>query len=59
MFLLDSNIIIYSADSSFDYLRSLIKNENSYVSQISKLEVLGYRNLDVKSKIYFENVFYS
>ncbi len=59
MYLIDSNIIIYSANKSFDYLRPIIKDENSYVSLISKLEVLGYKNLDEKSKIYFENVFYT
>lgn len=59
MYLIDSNIIIYSANANFNYLRSIIKNEDSFVSQITKLEVLGFSKLDDKSKRYFESVFFS
>ena len=59
MRIIDSNLIIYSALPKFDYLRPLIKDQDSRASAISKLEVLGFHNLDEKSRRYFESVFYS
>jgi toxin FitB len=59
MYILDSNIIIYSAIQEYQYLREIIKSENSYVSLITKLEVLGFNKLDMKTKKYFQNVFFS
>lgn len=59
MRILDSNLIIYSALPEFAYLRPLLKEPDSHVSAISTLEVLGFRQLDPKSKAYFESVFFS
>jgi predicted nucleic acid-binding protein len=59
MRIIDSNIIIYSALPEYAYLRPLIKDRDSRASAISKLEVLGFHNLDYKSKRYFDSVFYS
>lgn len=50
MRIIDSNLIIYSALPEFTYLRPLIKDQDSRASAISKLEVLGYHNVDEKSK---------
>jgi toxin FitB len=57
MKLLDSNIIIYSAKPSFTYLKPLVLDRNNAVSIITKIEVLGFPNLSVKDKIFFEYVF--
>lgn len=59
MYILDSNIIIYSALPEYSYLRPLLKDPAGCVSIFSKLEVLGYHRLDTASKRYFESVFYS
>jgi toxin FitB len=58
MRILDSNLLIYSALPEYAYLRALIKDTESCVSGISKVEVLGFHRLDSKSKQYFENVFF-
>lgn len=55
MRLLDSNLIIYAASDIYAFLRPLIAG--SYVSGITKLEVLGYRNLTADDKLYLESVF--
>lgn len=59
MRIIDSNLIIYSALPEFAYLRPLMKDRDSRVSAISKLEVLVFHSLDDKSKRYLERVFYS
>lgn len=57
MRLLDSNLIIYSALPDYAYLRSLLKSADSYASEVTRLEVLGFHRLDVPSQLYFESVF--
>ena len=57
MILIDSNILIYSADEEFSYLRKLIQEPDTFVSIISKLEVLGYHKITSKQIIYFDAVF--
>ena len=57
MILLDSNIIIYSAQSAFAYLRPLVNDPNNTASSFSMLEVLGFQALSSKDKTYFESVF--
>ncbi|MCU0467114.1 MAG: type II toxin-antitoxin system VapC family toxin [Arcicella sp.] len=59
MYILDSNLIIYSALPEYAYLRPLMKDAKSHVSLFSKIEVLGFHRLDDKSKLYFESIFYS
>lgn len=56
MAVLDSNILIYSSLDEFSYLRSLISKDN-VVSEISRLEVLGYSNITDEEKNYFESAF--
>lgn len=42
MFLLDSNIIIYAAQPAYNELRSWFGEQPFAVSQLSRLEVMGY-----------------
>lgn len=57
MILLDSNILIYSCQSDFSYLKPLVVNTKNCVSHISKLEVLGFPHLQENEQKYFESVF--
>lgn len=55
--LLDSNIIIYSAQSENAQLRELIAEYAPAVSALSYLEVLGYHLLKEEQRQYFEEFF--
>ncbi len=44
--LLDSNIVIYSTQSSYGFLRAFIAENEPVVSALTKLEVLGYHKLN-------------
>ena len=55
--LLDSNIIIYSAQPENTQLRELIAEESPAVSALSYLEVLGYHLLTEEQRQYFEEFF--
>ncbi len=57
MILLDSNIIIYAADSSRGGLRELFFRADSFVSEISLLEVLGYHKITQEETDFFQDVF--
>jgi len=57
MKLLDSNILIYSQLTEYAYLRPLIFDNDSAVSKITQLEVLGFHRLDGTAKQYFESCF--
>jgi toxin FitB len=55
--LLDSNIIIYSAQLENAQLRELIAEYAPAVSALSYLEVLGYHLLKEEQRQYFEQFF--
>jgi toxin FitB len=57
MILLDSNIIIYSAQTGYAHLRPLVINPDNQVSVFTLLEVLGFPKLLPIDKVYFESVF--
>ncbi len=57
MILIDSNILIYSADEKYKHLRELFKQADTAVSVISRLEVLGYHKITTKQAIYFGTIF--
>jgi len=57
MKLIDSNIIIYSALQQHAYLRDIFKEDNTFVSEISLLEVLGFGSITDKQEKYFNAVF--
>ncbi|MDX2243555.1 MAG: type II toxin-antitoxin system VapC family toxin [Leptolyngbyaceae cyanobacterium bins.302] len=55
--LLDSNVIIYSAQPEYPQLRELIAEHSPAVSALSYLEVLGYHLLTQQQREYFEEFF--
>lgn len=55
--LLDSNIIIYSAQPENEFLRHLIAEKAPFVSAISYVEVLGYHRLTETERQYLETFF--
>jgi len=57
MYLIDSNIIVYSYLPQYEYLRELFIKDSVYISEISKLEVLGYHKLTNDEEIYFKDIF--
>ena len=57
MYLIDSNIIVYSYLPQYEYLRDLFVKEAIYVSEISRVEVLGYHKLTTDEEIYFRDIF--
>lgn len=57
MYLIDTNIVIYSSQSAYSYLRELINDAGSSVSDITRLETLGYHQLDKQDLEYFASVF--
>jgi len=57
MYLIDSNIIVYSYLPKYEYLRSFFIKESVFVSEVSKVEVLGYHKLTVDEEIYFKDIF--
>ena len=57
MKLLDSNILIYTFQPAFSFLRPLLIEPDSAVSEIALIEVLGFHNLSPNEKKYFEILF--
>ncbi|GAB4025731.1 type II toxin-antitoxin system VapC family toxin [Spirosoma gilvum] len=57
--ILDSNILIYSVEPGYDTLRTYLAQnvEIPFVSQITKLEVLGFHRLQLRHKIELELFF--
>jgi len=56
MYLLDSNIIIYYAEKQHDCLDVIFQEETLYVSEITRLEVLGYHRIGTLKSL-FEQLF--
>lgn len=56
--LLDSNIIIYSAQPEYTELRTLIAENSPAVSALSYLEVWDYHQLTEPQRQYFETFDY-
>ena len=57
MYLVDSNIVIYSYSDEYQYLRAVMAADNVYISEISRVEVLGYHKILPDEDIYFRDVF--
>lgn len=55
--LIDSNILIYSFLSEYQYLRETITNEFSCISEISRVEILGFHGLKKDDEKYFLDIF--
>lgn len=58
MKLLDTNILIYAAQPDNAHLRQLFSAPNVFVSDITKVETLGYHKITIEEKEYFEHLFY-
>lgn len=59
MMLLDSNIIIYSALADNESLREFIRINSPFVSEISRVEVLGFQKLTAYDIEFFVAFFKS
>jgi toxin FitB len=57
MKLLDSNIIIYSYQPQFSYLKPLVLDAQNAVSAISQLEILGFHGISINEETYCGYVF--
>jgi len=57
MYLIDSNIVIYSYFPENEYLIEFILKNKCYISVISKIETLGYYKLSKSEKNYLEYFF--
>lgn len=55
--LIDSNIIVYSYLPQHKYLREFFIKDAVYVSEVSRVEVLGYHKLTNDEEIYFKDIF--
>ncbi len=55
--LLDSNIIIYAAQSKYAYLRQLIAGySDAAISAVSLIEIFGYPGLDEEDNRIFQEI---
>ncbi len=57
MKLLDSNIIIYSAKDNYAFLRKIYKERNVFISDITRLEVLGFHRITPNQEEFFISIF--
>jgi hypothetical protein len=57
MKLLDSNILIYAPRPAYAHLLPLLLDQHCFVSDVSRLEVLGFHKLSLAEKTYYEEVF--
>ena len=55
--LIDSNIIIYSYLNEYQYLREIVIDGSSNISEISRIEILGYHGLKDDEENYFNDIF--
>jgi len=56
-YLLDSNLLIYSANPDSSFLRPLVLNPTNFVSAISQVETLGFYKLTTDDAAYFNSAF--
>ncbi len=57
MKILDSNILIYSFTDSYRYLRPLMLEQDTFISEITRLEVLGFHGLSKVRKSILQKCF--
>lgn len=57
MKILDSNIIIYSFQPAFDFLKPLVVDPSNGVSAVSRLEILGFHGIQPDEETYCHYVF--
>ena len=59
MMLLDSNLAIYAAQPAYDVVRKLIAAEQPAVSDITRVESLGYHRITDAEKRSLERLFHA
>ncbi len=57
MILLDSNIVIYAAEPEYKKLRKWLRNRSIAISELTKLEVLGYHRIAEDELQWFTGFF--
>lgn len=57
MYLLDSNIIIYSTQPEYSLIRDFIQNELVFCSKLSRIETLGYHKITDAEKDILNRTF--
>ncbi|MCH2450235.1 MAG: type II toxin-antitoxin system VapC family toxin [Gracilimonas sp.] len=57
MILLDSNIIIYAAQPAYRELRKWLEKQVFAISELSRLEVMGYHRIEEDKREYFHQFF--
>jgi toxin FitB len=57
MKLIDTNLIIYSAQPQFRWLLPLITTPECHVATVTKIEVLGFRTIETNQEIFFGKIF--
>lgn len=57
MKLIDSNILIYAAEPKHAALKEMLQGNDVAVSNISRLEVLGYHKITAEQKNFFNAIF--
>lgn len=55
--LLDSNLIIYAAQPAHEPLRRFIEEQAPLVSEVSRIETLGYHRLTSDERVFLETFF--
>ncbi len=55
--LTDSNILIYSVRPKYLFIREFLRDNVTSASAISRVEVLGFHNLDPSDKQKLEEIF--
>jgi predicted nucleic acid-binding protein len=55
--ILDSNICIYAPQPAYAHLLPLLVDHECVVSDITRLEVLGFHKLTIAERAYYEKVF--
>ena len=56
-YLLDSNLLIYSADPQYAFLQPLVVAPANFASEISRVETLGFHRLDAQDAAFFNSLF--
>jgi toxin FitB len=56
MKIVDSNLVIYSAQNNYRQLRPLLAMSDMFISVVTKVETLGYHKLLAEDRSYFETL---
>lgn len=57
MRIIDANLIIYFANSGFEWLNNHIQTSDSFYAEATKIEVLGYHKITPSAKAFFQIYF--